>query len=331
MTTQVTGITSVTAVAILIMTPACAPKPLLEIVRSRRYLLEHPLQWTSRHLEAVGCRFDDIGTPACLESTHQDREDTERGQSSDAEALARSLFPNVKLRCLFNILLGEGRGFACVRKGSHFCFQGRAVHQPDYIVFRRHEPPSNNILPPTVGYIHYTNINGDRRELFERRSRATRAVDPIGEYGRFLLVTPQEWTDDPYFLCILLALGQSQHRHDSSQTTAYITHLLVTHVLDRDSILLCEAEITTDLLNALKNLKTARTPVKWPSIRRKKIPYKPYNTFADRLLGELVTSGPSNAADHANYACSNKTKRRHEEEDGEDDSGSRKVPRILGT
>ncbi|KAL2840115.1 hypothetical protein BJX68DRAFT_247066 [Aspergillus pseudodeflectus] len=40
-----------------IMTPANTPKPLLEIVRSQRDLLVHPVQWSLRHLEMVGCRF----------------------------------------------------------------------------------------------------------------------------------------------------------------------------------------------------------------------------------------------------------------------------------
>jgi hypothetical protein len=86
------------------------------------------------------------------------------------------------------------------------------------------------------------------------------------------------------------------------------SRLLVTNVLDRDSILLCEAEITTDLLNALRNLKTATTPVKWPVIRRKKIPYKPYDSFARRLMDELVASSSSSATDHVENSNSNKTK-----------------------
>jgi hypothetical protein len=100
-----------------LMTPAntYTPKPLLEIVRSQRDLLVHPVKWYLRHLEMVGCRFDDVETPTRSESTHQDHGDTDRRHSNDAEGLARNLSPEVKRRCLHKILLGEEGKFACAR------------------------------------------------------------------------------------------------------------------------------------------------------------------------------------------------------------------------
>ncbi|KAK1144980.1 hypothetical protein N8T08_004695 [Aspergillus melleus] len=116
----VTNITKTRDVAIWTMDQACTPKPLLDFVRGRRDLLDHPLMWTLRHLESLGCHFDDVATSTSSESPPQDSKHTD-----DAEGLARNLSPEWKLRCICRILLGEGQRFARVRQGSHFYFQGR--------------------------------------------------------------------------------------------------------------------------------------------------------------------------------------------------------------
>ncbi|KAL4939477.1 hypothetical protein BDV06DRAFT_214246 [Aspergillus oleicola] len=284
------------------MTQACTPKPLLDFVRGRRELLDHPLLWTLKHLELLGCHFDDLETSAYSESAPRDSKGT-----GDAEALARRL-----------LLLGEGRKLARTRHGSHFYFQGRPIHRPSYIAFYRRETPLDNSSPPLVGYIHYTDINGDRIDHCEGLARASRVP---GRCQKLLgLTTPRDWTKDPYFLFILLALAQRQR-----------SCLLVTHVLDQESILLCEAVITTDLLNALANVKTAVIPITWPTIHLPMIPYKPYDTFAGRLRDELVASSPMNFPEHVNDATSYEIKRCQGMDDGKDNSGPRKIRRTLDT
>lgn len=62
-------------------------------------------------------------------------------------------------------------------------------------------------------------------------------------------------------------------------------------------MLFYEAEVTSNLLSALRDPKDARVPVEWPTIRRKKVPYKPYASFASRLIAELVAPGPVCAHD----------------------------------
>jgi hypothetical protein len=69
----------------------------------------------------------------------------------------------------------------------------------------------------------------------------------------------------------------------------------VTNVLDQENMFFYEAEITSGLLSALQNPKDARIPAEWPTIRRKKLPYRPYDSFASRLIAELVAPGPVSA------------------------------------
>lgn len=69
-------------------------------------------------------------------------------------------------------------------------------------------------------------------------------------------------------------------------------------------------------------------PVKWPIISLKKIPYKPYDTFADRLHAEIAPSQVS--AGDVNNADENGGKRPCDQEDNEDneDNELHRVKRI---
>jgi hypothetical protein len=108
------------------------------------------------------------------------------------------------------------------------------------------------------------------------------------------------------------------------QLILFQPRLLVTNLLDREYIFLYEAEITTELLNALRNPKDATSPVQC-TIRRKRIPYKPYDSFADRLFADLVTPDSSNALDNdVDRAIECKKKRQHEQ----GDRGSYKIRRV---
>ena len=113
-------------------------------------------------------------------------------------------------------------------KGTPFYFQGRPVHQPDYIVFYRYEQPIDHIhngSPSLVGYVHYTSVNGDRRRHFEPCPGPIGVKNSVGAsicQKRLSQMTPKDWTEDPYFICHLLALAQLQERTlDFSKPTAH--------------------------------------------------------------------------------------------------------------
>jgi hypothetical protein len=72
-----------------------------------------------------------------------------------------------------------------------------------------------NSPPPLVGCVHYTSVNGERRRRFEPRPGPIRAITSVGAsmwQKQLAQATPKEWTEDPYFLCHLLALAQLQER-----------------------------------------------------------------------------------------------------------------------
>lgn len=84
-------------------------------------------------------------------------------------------------------------------------------------------------------------------------------------------------------------------------------------------IYLYEAEITAELLNALKNPNNATNPIAWPTIWQRKLPFEPFDTFGNRLVAELVASSlfrchhPSGPSDVVNGdIMGHGTKRQHE-------------------
>ncbi|CAI7565547.1 unnamed protein product [Penicillium viridicatum] len=258
------------------------PKSFRDIVRNHNRFLVSPLQWTSRHLDLVGSRFEDVATTTVY--TQQDRNTDGRNPTlaatdliqndtnkkdqepcsrplvqSDAEAIATGVFPETKRDHLIKILVGKHCPFAHISKGPSFFFGDRSVHRPEYIVFHRHKEPIdhiNNRPPSLLGYVHYTTVNGARYRQFYPCPGPRGAANKVGwslHRKRLAQTTPEEWTEDPYFVCHLLALAQLQERNlNSSKPITYTSRLLVTNGLEREYILFYEAKITTELLTDSK-------------------------------------------------------------------------------
>ncbi|KAL5335490.1 hypothetical protein BJX70DRAFT_374902 [Aspergillus crustosus] len=197
---------------------------LCDLMQNYRELFVNPLLWTSHHCNLLGCQFVENVDNTSTEFT-QDKGRTEdnqkpcaKSQSCDAKLLAMEPIAGVKHCCLVSILVGEGRAFAKKRKESGFFFASQPVHRPHYTVFNRHGRPNENVdrgAPPLVGYLHYGHVRGDRNNLFEARpdpsGRSNRIGAKIGR-KRLAQITPRDWTEDPYFVCVLLALAQPQER-----------------------------------------------------------------------------------------------------------------------
>ena len=92
------------------------PKTFRDLVCKHTDFLVNPLQWTSRHLDLVGSRFEDVTLiPADGDLTTSTSSDTHRQAPNDAETLARHIFPDIKRRSLIKILVGRDRMFAKYR------------------------------------------------------------------------------------------------------------------------------------------------------------------------------------------------------------------------
>ncbi|KAJ5593592.1 hypothetical protein N7537_010496 [Penicillium hordei] len=206
-----------------------------------------------------------------------------------AESLARIDHPmlNVKRRRLINIL---------VVKEHHFIFKVDLFTNITilcFIVIK--QAPITSIKWFTLVS---TEIEGDSLSLARVQWEFRTPLERVSVRGDYLR-QPQRMDEDPDFICHVLTLAQLQERKlDSSKPSVYTVsdslpiHLLVTNVLDREYILCYEAQIITELFNELRNPKDATRPMKWSTIRRRKVSYKSCRTFAGRLVAGLVAPSP---------------------------------------
>ncbi len=77
---------------------------------------------------------------------------------------------------------------------------------------------------PMAGYIDYYCIKRARREGNIRRQRPGHAG--YEHYESPAQITPKEWSEDPYILCILLSIAQHQYYHkEARHNTTYRVYI----------------------------------------------------------------------------------------------------------
>ncbi|KAF3405666.1 hypothetical protein F1880_010337 [Penicillium rolfsii] len=301
---------------------------LAELIRHHRELVD-PLFWTSRHLEMMGCRFKHADNVSLVEHHQQPSEGLPNEGESEALSLAKSFSLQGKLNALANILLSEGSILDKRRKGPSFIFAGRPVHRPHYTVFYRSDQPNRPICQeplPVIGYLNYTNVSGLRWDKFQpqqhHRGGDNSAVRPISR-KKLARVTPEEWKEDPYFVCVLLSLAQLQERLlGPEMRTSHLSRLLVASPMDREFIHLYDAEITSDFLAMLDTPTTSTIKTNFPTIEHRQIPFRPFETFQRRIWSALlVNKFPPHVADVPNgtrfKAINQHLKRPREQDDDE--------------
>lgn len=62
----------------------------------------------------------------------------------------------------------------------------------------------------------------------------------------------------------------------------------MTNVSDIEYVHVLEAEFPSKLIEMLDNPHLATDEETWPTIKHKKVPFKPYTTFQGRLIAELL-------------------------------------------
>ncbi|KGO75885.1 hypothetical protein PITC_033310 [Penicillium italicum] len=328
------------------MQPVLKPQPLASLMRYHRYLFVDPFLWTSRHLDLVGCRFKPLNSTEYTQddderqaqNNDESHENSDLGYGlftippsppSDPERLAKSCAPLVKLSALYRILEYEGSAFEeYCKRGPKFYFAGQAIHRPNYVVFGRRKQANqtlDNTFQILTGYFDYTFATYGRRDKFQAKSHPGRGNNaPVGRLHqkRLAQITPAIWEEDPYFVCILLSLAQLQERSlIFKKQTTHTSRLLVTKWPDCAYIYLYEAQFTSELLEAIENPKTATDMTNWPIITRKRIPFKPFHTFQQRLVAELLLPpnqhchNASDIEDGADVVMKRTAKRQPEQEE----------------
>ncbi|OJJ76705.1 hypothetical protein ASPBRDRAFT_192819 [Aspergillus brasiliensis CBS 101740] len=260
----------------------------------RNGLLVRPPLWTSRHLDTLGCQFDEIRTlPSSSAEAHTSSFyslDLESHDASDVHArdLATDGAILMKLFALVDILVYAGSPLRTreTRGKINFYFAGRVVHRLECTTFWRclqNSDLGHSAADLLIGYLYYDDQEGYHREC-EQERRARRLGQPSAvqrSSGEKRLLT-RDWKRDPYLVCVLLSLGQLQRRlRHPTHLESYASRLLVVNPSDSQFIYLYEAQISAEVLECLDRPKAARS-VHWPLIRRYRIPFRPYDTFRHR-------------------------------------------------
>ncbi|KAL7758660.1 hypothetical protein ACKLNR_011087 [Fusarium oxysporum f. sp. zingiberi] len=137
---------------------------------------------------------------------------------------------------------------------AKFFYARRPVHETLCHVLHVAKP-SPKKQPPVIGYAYYKAINRERQRRFTPRFHPKSDINrPVERLCRLYLrkVTPDNWSDDPYIVCLLLALAQAQsikQREEKPET--FPVRLLLAVDGDKNFAHVFQADVDAHILKAL--------------------------------------------------------------------------------
>ncbi|KAJ5282355.1 hypothetical protein N7505_000335 [Penicillium chrysogenum] len=263
---------------------------LAELMNHHRDLLVQPICWTSRHLEMLGCRFEHFDhVPTPTDDINPDA-NTWRPIYNDNELEKR---PDL----FYEESFAEGHFSLC----PHVQFR---IHRPQYSVFyrsRKRSQPADKAPRPIIGYMHYRGVEKYRQEMFPFSDPPEGYCNRPGgqiQLKRVAQITPKNWSEDPYLLCVLLSLAQLQEYHRKEwHPPIHVSRLFLTHEPGEEFFHIFEAHITSELLEMLDNPTTATKHIDWPIIRHRRVPYYPLEDLRERIQTEIARDQPPGTFD----------------------------------
>ncbi|KAL3459528.1 hypothetical protein BJX64DRAFT_291195 [Aspergillus heterothallicus] len=270
---------------------------LYEHIHRHGELFVNPLHWTDHHLRLVGSGFVNVSNTYADYSQERCRDESRSSHHDQDRPPATKYDVQVnELHSLTKVLVGFDRPFAKSREGSWFYFKRQPLHKAEYTIFHRHGSATGYLregIPFMVGYLTWANVINQRvmRYMGHPGPKGTRnGVGIRLRSRRVAKITPRNWSEDPFYLCVLLALAQSQEI--TAKVPIYPARLVASYALDKDHIHVYDAAISSKLIQTLRDPRSITTWTEWPVITHKKVPYKPYETINERLMFELVTPNP---------------------------------------
>ncbi|KAF4455330.1 hypothetical protein F53441_2345 [Fusarium austroafricanum] len=255
-------------------------------VENPRFLV-HPLFWTWKHLQVLHCRFKHLDSAAApVPSPSPLPPELTRS----AERLANDPSPIWKTTAVLE-LLGH-HGLERRRGKPQFYYAKKKLHSPDCNIYQIGAQYNFKQLP-IIGYCHYDNLTNERKQAL------TPNCHPVtGAYNfpverlyqrRLRTLTPDLWVEDPYLVCVLLSLAQLQWRRRWWTPEAFFVRLLVSNVSDTTHAHVFQADIPSKFLQALDYPTQDMDSLVWPAIQHIQVPFEPYATFSERVVGQLLT------------------------------------------
>ncbi|KAF6525076.1 hypothetical protein HZS61_010871 [Fusarium oxysporum f. sp. conglutinans] len=190
------------------------------------------------------------------------------------------------------------------RYAAKFFYARRPVHETLCHVLHVAKP-SPKKQPPVIGYAYYKDINRERQRRFTPRLHPKSDINhPVERLCRLYLrkVTPDNWSDDPYIVCLLLALAQAQsikQREEKPETFPVRLFLVVDG--DKNYAHVFQADVDAHILKALDEPTLDLNGVAWPRITHTKVALQSYLTLPGRIVAELLGSYMEEKAEKRKY------------------------------
>ncbi|KAF5267668.1 hypothetical protein FOXYS1_1462 [Fusarium oxysporum] len=247
----------------------------------------HPILWTSQHLNLLGVPFQHFEGP--LHAPQPCGDDVK-----DLDAI-EVVYHEARLGASRKLTLapsGRHRRANLVsldRYAAKFFYARRPVHETLCHVLHVAKP-SPKKQPPVIGYAYYKAINRERQRRFTPRLHPKSDINhPVERLCRLYLrkVTPDNWSDDPYIVCLLLALAQAQSIKQREENKV---RLLLAVDRDKNFAHVFQADVDAHILKALDEPTLDLNGVAWPRITHTKVALQPYLTFPGRIVAGLLGS-----------------------------------------
>ncbi|KAG5795130.1 hypothetical protein H9Q69_005821 [Fusarium xylarioides] len=257
-----------------------------------------PLFWTSQHLDLLGIRFLHFDSPR---HTAQPRRDAAELDAVSIVfhimCLATIADAEDKLLSAFYLLCTPGSALRLKPKRykPKFFYAGRPIHEALCDVFHVAKPLPGT-QPPVIGFTYYPTFNRERKRRYTPRIHPKSedgVTSPVQRICDILLekVTPENWEEDPYIVCLLLSLAQAQSmKQKRGMPDTFLVRLLVAVDGDKNFAHVFQAEIDARILKALKEPRLNLDGITWPTVTHTKVAFVPCLTFPDRLVAEILGS-----------------------------------------
>ncbi|KAL4721764.1 hypothetical protein ACLX1H_011258 [Fusarium chlamydosporum] len=244
----------------------------------------HPFFWTASHLRLVNCRFEQVNDNLLTEASQNET------LTGYAEKLATRCAPSLKPAYVVWLLVRKGSPLTFVQGNPTFYFDGyRVRHEKGCDIYRIDNNKLMQQPEPIIGYYLYDVDSARQKRLSAPRAPCglnNEAVERIYE-RRLSGITPEDWRNDPYLVCLLLSLAQFQwYQGKTKGQKVFPAHLLVTKESDKEYAYVFKTDVPDELLKSLHY--PSRSFDKFPPVTCTKVSFKPYATFPERIVLHLI-------------------------------------------
>ncbi|ENH75033.1 hypothetical protein FOC1_g10010417 [Fusarium oxysporum f. sp. cubense race 1] len=263
----------------------------------------HPLEWSEIHLKLLNASFTEIDTDEISEN-HEDgaaqTSETQKPAVSDYRIVRQFAQTSMKSKNL-KILICDNGPLKLLRPRGYFCFGEEKPLDLQGAIFNQREAVHKDSYAGAFAFIQGNLVRNLREGLFPLPNRLRH--DPAAKWLRELRVKkiePQDQWRDPYILCVLLGLAQSQAEDKTSpkypfaEDHIFKTCAALTDDKNEDFMCFYTAEFSVAFISKFEyplDLKKPKDAMSSElSIGRKQILYRPYKTFRARLLAEISSA-----------------------------------------